>query len=554
MKSWGIALTLSLFAAGSMTMVAGEVNAGKSVMNEGGIQSAEMRQKTKIEKFLDSRIPVGFYTYLYAWRENTDPTAHDLDDAIEEMSKRGFNYLYVGGTRDTPLWGKLLELCEKHHIAVVPQLDFAYLGDPKANVKALVARAVPFIKKYKDRPALMAFSVCEEPSADHMEPLKQYYAAILRDVPDAPLHLVYNYLPPLEKMEPPYPGIIGTDRYAFWWEMSGDRATPWSALRWYHSQLDLYYQLAAVRGADFQAVFTASTLEKFASMESIENSFYGKKAGMPGAKEQFGRIVQELATNKNLGWDKGPKGVLRYWKYYRPPVNCVRAMCWLAIMEGARSVANWSWSPPGEMEDFAYRVNGKTGREYINSILGWDGRGTPQLEEYTEFAGQIQRYSKLIRAMSKECMSFDWNNLPLGHQVATNTESPKAIFDVEGEDVSWRLFRVPGYSGKVVVMVNSGVGSWCEGRSPHFLSPKDIYRIDDLGNAVDYVPLKDLRKLKCLIMPDGMECVDLSTGEIITATSAKALTVLVAPGGGRFLFLCPKGSQEWMRLKKQFEL
>ena len=108
---------------------------------------------------------------------------------------------------------------------------------------------------------MMAFSVCEEPSVNAMPVLKQYYEGILREVPDAPLHLLMNYLPQFAKLEPPYPGVMGTDRYCFWWEMSGHRATPWYALKWYHSQLDNYYQLATERGADFQAVFTASTIE-----------------------------------------------------------------------------------------------------------------------------------------------------------------------------------------------------------------------------------------------------------------------------------------------------
>ena len=530
--------------------------------------------RNKMEQFLDNRLPIGFYIYVSNWKQYTGPKAHDLDDAIDEMARRGFTYLYAGGgIDDNPLWIHLLDLCEKRKIAVVPQLDFAYLGfvDPKTvNVNDLVARVVPFIKKYKDHPAVMAFSVCEEPQARIMPVLKKYYEGILREVPDAPLHLLFNYLPQFVAMETPYPEVMGADRYAFWWEMSGQRATPWYALNWYHTQLDNYYQLATERGADFQSVFTASTLETFTTHDGLKVSFYPNTMAMsPEARAKFltdpsGALsaedrtrlydnVLEYATKKNQGWEQGPEGNLRFWKYYRPPTNCVRAMSWLSVMEGARSVVVWAWQPPYEnMKDFAHRANGKSGPEYINSIMGWDGKGTPQLDEFAEFAGQIQRYAKLIRVMTKECTPMDKKNLPLGHELAANTEGAKSVYDVKGDDVTWQSFKVPGYSGKVVVVVNTGVGSWCEGRSPQYLSSKDLYRIDDLGNAVDYTPFKAARALTCRVLLKDMDCFDLETGKPVPMNDGQTLSVTIVPGGGKLLFLAPKVSDEWTRLKKQF--
>lgn len=525
-----------------------------------------------MERFLNGQLPIGFYIYLYNWRQCKDANEHDLDNAIEDMAKRGFNYLYVGGASDTPLWAEVLALCEEHRIAVVPQLEFAYLQDPKANVDALVKQAVPFIKKYKDHPALMAFSVREEPRLNCMPPLKRYYEGILREVSDAPLHLLFDELPPFVNMGPPYPGIMGTDRYPFWWEMSGQRATPWYALNWYHTQLDAYYQLAAERGADFQAVFTASTLETFATPETVKSWIYPNTMALsPEARKRFlddptralstedrDRIyntILQLVAGKNQGWDSGPQGSLRFWKYYRPPVNCVRAMSWLGIMEGARSVANWAWQPPNEnMKDFAHRANGKPGPEYINSITGWDGKGTPQLEEYTEFTRQVQRYARLIRAMTKVCVPLDKKHLPLGHEPAVNTTGAKTVFEVKGDDVSWQSFTVPGYSGKVVVVVNTSVGTWCEGRSPRYLSPQDLYRIDECGTAVDYTPFKVPRELTCRNLLADTECVDLATGKSVTMSVDQTMTISIIPGDGRLLFLTPKGSAEWTRLKKQFRL
>jgi hypothetical protein len=492
--------------------------------------------------------------YTYNWKQSKDPRAHDLDLAVEQMARGGFNFLYVGGVADTDLWRRLLDLCAQYHIAVVPQLDFAYLSSPSQDVNQLVARAVPFIKKYKEHPAVVAFSVREEPSLEIMPALKQYFEGILREVPDAPLHLLHNQLPTLEHAEPPHPQIIGTDRYPFWWEFGsgGHRATPRYALHWYRSQLDRYYQLAAGRGAEFQAVFTASTLETVMAPEQIRKSFY--PASVTDAfREQSYRRIAGFAASTNQGWAPGPVGNFMFWKYYRPPANCVRAMAWLAVAEGARSLANWAWAPPHEdRQDFAHRAHGRAGHEYTCSITGWDGQGTPQLEEYSAFAKDIRPYGKLIRAMTKEYSSV--RKLPSGQERAAGGPAAAPVFAVAGEDVGWSAFQVEGFSGRVILVVNTQVGQWCEGRSPTMLSPKDTYRIDEQGNLMDYEAFDQPRALPCRILAGGLECVDLATGSALKPGADGAVSLPVLPGGGHFLFLSPGGSGEWDRLKQRFDI
>ncbi len=497
--------------------------------------------RTKIDRSLGGQMPIGFYIYLYNWKQFKNPSEHDLDDALAEMARRGFNYLYVGGvTEDNALWQKLLESCVRLHIVVVPQLEFAYM-QPQSDIPALVSRAVPFIRKYKAHPAVLAFSVREEPfTVELTRMLKKYYEGILKEIPDAPLHLVHDYLGPLKAMEPPYPAIIGTDRYAFWWEFGsgGHRATPSYALNWFRGQMDAYYQETVARGAEFQAVFTADTLESFATLEDVRKSFY---PDMPEAQRDKYLANAELnAKNKNLGWDHGPQGLLRYWKYYRPPANCVRAMGWLSILEGARSLAIWHWGPLDEsMKDFAHRQTGRAGSEYLCSITGWDGKGTPQLDEFTAFAAEIQRYGKLIRAMTKENTVNDKAGAPI---------------TIKDADVHWRSFRVDGYTGRVIVVVNTSVGQWCEGRSPGFLSPHDTYQIDDMGNLTGYKPFDKPREVSLRLLADGADCVDLQQCSSLTHGTDGSLSISAMPGGGRFLFVSPKGSAELARLKQQFGL
>lgn len=532
-------------------------NCGTAESSGSTMAAAAKAHELKMERLLGNRIPVGLYIYLYNWSQNTDPSAHDLDDTIDEIAKRGFNYLYVGGVHDTPVWNRLLTRCEERRIAVVPQLDFAYLWKPESNVKELAEKAIPFIKKYKDHPAIMAFSVCEEPSLAKMPALKAYYEELRWAIPDVQLQLTHNYLPQFKAMDAPYPQIIGTDRYAFWWEFStgGHRATPSYALRWHQSQMDVYYQLANARNAEFQAVFTADTLETVMSEENVKKAFY--PAEIPdGVRKSYLKDIQKLADDKNFGWSKGPNGNYIFWKYYRPPANCVCAMSWLSVMEGARSLAIWHWAPlPKDMKDFAHRTNGVQRHEYISSSAGWDCKGTPQLDEFSAFAVKIQRYAPLIKTMVKECKAIDTERLPQGHQVSANTKIDQPIIELPDDDTAWRSFKVPGYSGKAVLAVNTSVGSWCEGRSPKMLNPKtDVFRINEYGDAIDFVPFKTPRKLNCRILPADMEAFSLKTGTQIQFGDGQSFNLDLEPGGGAFLFIQPEGSDEWPRFKKQFGL
>lgn len=504
--------------------------------------------QSRIDRLLDGQMPIGFYIYLYDWKQARDTSQHDLDDALEDMARRGFNYLYVGGVgpKDAT-WERVLEFCGKHKIAVVPQLDFAYLSSPTQNADPLVARAVPFIRKYKDHPALLAFSVNEEPSAALMPVLKRYFEGILREVPDAPLHLLHNQLGPLKESQPPFPGIIGTDRYPFWWEFGsgGHRATPSYALNWYRSQMSAYYDLATARKAEFQAVFTASTLETHMSAQRMRQAFY--PASIPDReRDQYLHNAQNLAKNKNQGWDQSAEGRLWFWKYYRPPTNCTLAMAWLAVLEGARSQAIWAWSPPRQdMKDFAHRVNGQEDKEYTCGITGWDGKGTPQLEEYTRFAREIRPCGRLIRSMIKKYTTEDKNAL------TPAIAPPVAI----GEpDVRWRCFGVEGFKGQVLLIVNTRVGQWCDGRNPQILLTKDVFRMDDFGNLIDYKAFDAPRDVKVQIRLEGVECMDMSSGSIVPLGDAQSTSLSILPGAGRFIFLSPKNSGEWARLKKLFGL
>jgi hypothetical protein len=376
--------------------------------------------------------------------------------------------------------------------------------------------------------------------------LTQYYQGILKEVPDAPLHLTYvnHFL-----KTPPYPQIAGADRYGFWWECGAggnNRATPASALKWYHTQLDFYYQHAVQQNAEFQAIFNPSPLEQFASEGKIRSGFYPETI-TDSRRQELTEMVIRLAEKKNQGWNREEPDLFRFWKYYTPPANCVRAMSWLSVMEGAKSVAVWYWGPGVEEINRKKRIERK---DSLVSITGWDGKGSPQLDEYAEFASEIQRYGKLIRSMMKEIAPLVGNSL--GHEIVRMEEPVSPPFKIRNPDAVWRSFRIPGYQGRVIMIVNTSVGKWCKGRSPFMLSEHDRFRIDDNGNLVDYKPFVREQYLECALLMRDMKCVDLATGDFIAMDENDMFSISVRPGGGQFLFICPKSSSEDQKIKRQF--
>src|SRR5690606_30386725 len=109
-------------------------------------------------------------------------------------------------------------------------------------------------------------------------------------------------------------------------------------------------------------------------------------------------------------------------------------------------------------------------------------------------------------------------NQPLGHEDVKTAEPKAPPIRLEESNAVWRSFTLPGYDGRVVIVVNTEVGSWSDGRSPDHLQEKDPFRIDDEGNLLDYRAYYLPRKLGFHLAgaiggePAEEECVDLSSG------------------------------------------
>ncbi len=484
----------------------------------------------RIDRFQPGKFPVGFYIYKY----------DGIDEKISRMAELGFTSIHLIQTGNRDVWEATFDQCRELGISVLAQLDGVYLR-LESDVEALVPQAVSIIQRYKDRPEIIAFSIKEEPNAAYLPKISEYYQGIYAAIPDAPIYLLHNYLRVMEAGLPPYPAMLGTDRYGFWWEYgtTGNRATPASAMRWYHTQMNGYYQNSLRQNGEFFAVFSPIASYSKVTKDQVRKSFYPKEIP-EDERTRLAEMVDRFAEEGNQGWwaDETEKDTYWHWKYYAAPKNTIRATAWLSVMEGAKSVYCYHWLSNRE-EVYGSRSSGE-----LQMNEG-------QIQEYSVFAREIQRYGSLVRAMMKEFVPYAGS--PLGHEEIETAALPEAVIDFSQDEVAFRTFRIDGYEGRVVVAVNQHVGEWSEG-SPYRLKPDHRFRINKRGELIDYTPATGSRELNFAVKKSKMACLDLKTGKPVKLEEGGKGVISAEPGEGRMLFFYSEGSEEGERLLKEFAI
>jgi hypothetical protein len=484
------------------------------------------------EKFL-----AGFYIYPYyvqqvAERQGQNYTAF-LDAWMRRLTAKGFSLFYVTASPNFDDW---IRLSEKYNFKMIVQLDFAYLTTPNLDdVRNKAPAAIRFIKTYKDHPNVLAFNVKEEPSKDFMWTLDEYFRKIRAEVPEAPLHLLQNNRDALRCSFKTPITVAATDRYAFWgWDSSagGYCATPSSALDWFRKDMEVYARYALDRGALFQAVFTTVANIHVTTDDVIRSGEYGN----------YGRILQ-LALDENQGWSKLAGKRFKYVKYYRPPANTTRAMVWLSVLNGAQSVLHWSGSPTDPIQETIFTKELYKSQpanlmgeppgtaadlardDFEIQMFGPGNAGTPMLDEYAEAVADLQNYGWFINRMRP------------------SADQSKAV--VSDENAHARLFDLPGYSGKILVIVNTDVGKWGTNSVRSLVERNDRFRIDLMGNVIGYTPQRTPRTLTVRSSLPG-KLFDAGTGRFLGPAGEGKVNI--APGGGAFAYLGDE--TEWSKLRE----
>lgn len=475
----------------------------------------------------DFKLGVYIYDYAFVRHAKSDgvPVQDFIDKHFKILHDSGANVIHLTVTDPTgkafkDIW---LPALKKHQLKAYLQLDFAYFVPGKnwteKHENKQAAKAGEFIKKFKNTPEILGFSIREEVAHKDVNDMARYYQKIMGYAEDFPIFTLHNNFGAAKDQPVPDPVIYGTDRYAFWWEYSagGYMASPAFALNWTRNEAAKYYREAARRGADFMLVVTSNGY--VSGSTDIMKSW--------GKRKFFNRIKKYAADNR-FGWNKSTintKEMYWVWKYYRLPENCVRALIWTGILEGAKTVLFWSYTPPAKADmkitpaerlftsiERSKRFSGSC--SYL-TLAGRDGFENRELKEFAAAAKELKPYKNLIPKMRKIEKSV------------LKTAKNKKFFN--------RSFTFNGLKGKAVVIHNADVGTW-GANSRYFFNEKDDIKIDALGNLKGYIPLTQPAKAEFALVNKQDKVFDFITGKQIPTVDGKG-SVSIIPGGGRIIFV-----------------
>jgi len=477
---------------------------------------------------------MGVYIYEYRMAEEAKDVGQEYSTFLESHLKRlkahGVNAIYLGGT-SPQRFDENLRLAEKYGMKLIPQLDFVYFRKDwtEDQMDRMARTAGMFIRKYINHPQVLAWSVKEEVNRNEVDKLARYYVKILEYAPEAEFHTLHNNLGAAKNQPVPDPVIMGTDRYGFWWEFSGGGylASPNFALDWTRKESSKYYAEAARRGADFMLTITQGGWLMPAAADALIK--HPDQMDYPPSQREREKLSQKalaFAEDGRMGWRKFTTDDGEYynvWKWYRLPKNCMKALAWTSVLEGARLFFCWMYDLP-RFDEWDIRTSAVTKgrkRQFAYwTLAGRDGMESPELDEFAEAAKEIRAYERIITRMWKRP----------GSPIKT------------GEKYTYgRAFSFPGMKGTIVVIQNSNVGSWPH-NSRYFFKDSDQIRIDDEGNFVDYVPFNKPMDVHFSFVDSEVarqgKVYDIKSGKELVGKKGK-YTVPVMPGSGILLFIGP---------------
>ena len=435
---------------------------------------------------------------------------HSVSKLLDLTQSNGFNCLYLAIRQDELDNGRFdfwLAECGKRDIRIVCQLDFAYLYS-EGHLDALVPKAVKFIKRYGTHPVVLAISVREEPSASLLPELQQYYTRILEAAPDTILQLTHAKTNAAAIMPPPYPHLMGGDPYPFHWTSwaQGYTATPAYGFDWFQKRCHNFWEAANTRNALFQLTFTTDAMSRAYEESEIE-SRYGQK------KPELLRQIKQWAQDGNQSWNiDSENGRYVCWELHRPPTNATRAMVWIAVMEGAKSLLHWSLMPSYPPET----TTANASRTSFFTMGGVDLAGDgPELAEYAATVRELRRFENLILNMRKDTTSL--------------ITAPGLMHRMHQLDTEQWL----------VVAVNTRIGTWNDGNT-RFLKEDDLYRFSAKGRPLDFRPYEQAHRYTIEVPATLGVPYDLHTRKPLpnASTENKRLYELqLMPGRGRLLLI-----------------
>jgi hypothetical protein len=237
--------------------------------------------------------------------------------------------------------------------------------------------------------------------------------------------------------------------------------------------------------------------------------------------------ILTFAQDGRMGWKhfvESNDNFYNVWKYYRLPGNCMKALAWISVEEGARMFLVWHYSPPSDsslgMDIRTSAVTGNPSELYWWSLAGRPGMGHAELDELASAVKEIRSYERIINKMYR--LAY-------------------CPIQTQGNYAYANGFWLYGFTGTILVIQNSQVGTWPYSSKYSFSSNDQIF-INDDGTFRDYTPLTTPRSIHFSFNDSSRPRVfDIASSNEITYDSVLKYTVDVDPGSGKLLFA---GSQE----------
>ncbi len=159
------------------------------------------------------------------------------------------------------------------------------------------------------------------------------------------------------------------------------------------------------------------------------------------------------------------------------------------------------------------------------SLAGREDGSSPELEELSVASREVRSYENILMAMRK------------------TAECPASSRDPH---LSIGAFTIPGLAGRLLLLVNSDIGTWpCQGHEP-FLED-DPVRVDDEGNLDGFVPFVKAREVH-FSMTEASAIHDLKTSATIHPSVDNIWTVSIEPGSAALLFVGSDEEAERLRM------
>ena len=478
----------------------------------------------------------GVYTYVHRMRALAVEQGKNYSDLMGEhlakLASLGIDSVYLGGV-SSENFDENLQLATRYHIKLVPQLDFVYFREnwDSNTLEATAKVAAAFINKYKGNPQILAWSVMEEPAPNIMDKLSVYYQKILELAPEAKFYLHCSILAAMKNMDRPFPSVLSAGIYMFQWEVSGGGwwISPSAGLTLFRNQVRTFSAETFKKNTDFSLVITADAM----AMPIMANRISDPERvdGVPkDQKETYIAKCKKFAVDGRMGWghfEKDGKTFYNVWKYYHPPTNCVKAMIWTGVMEGARSIFFWMYSPQTKADsEMTLESSSYSGKAEVYHPMGRDSNQIdPELKEYSETIKELSPYGKIIVNMAK---------------------LPETPVKSETKNIFNNAFSCPGINGRIAVLHNAEVGTW---------PANDQIFIDGRGNLKDYKPFTNAVIALCEVaLVQGEGVYDLANGEEIKETELDfkfVYPIKIMPGSGKFIFIGTR--DQFSRIYKQMQ-